>query len=101
MAENYIRAESTNDLEEGTKLTWTVSAAQIVDSPLNTRSSQTSALYSFPINKQNVSQTAIASKVSDVCDNAGNDDVFWILVFSYRVTFHCLSLWSHLLRRRW
>jgi len=81
MAENYIRAESTNDLKEGTKLTWTVSAAQIVDSPLKTRSSQTSTLYSFPINKQKVSQTAIASKVSDVCNNAGDDDVFWILVF--------------------
>ena len=77
MAENYIRAESTNDLKEGTKLTWAVSAAQIVDSPLKTRSSQTSTLYSFPINKQKVSQTAIASKVSDVCDNAGDEDVFF------------------------
>ena len=78
MAQNYVRAESTDDFE-GTKLTWSVSAAQILHSPLKTRSSQTSTLYSFPINKQNVKKTCDASKVSDVQDtndNADNDDVF-------------------------
>ena len=46
--ETYARAESTDGLAGGTKLTWMVTGTLITELSLQTRSSQASVLYSLP-----------------------------------------------------